>query len=128
MHMRRWEEGGKTVLLVLGYAALRGQLRRFVQDTGLTVLCAASAREGLEIARAHPGRIDLLLSEFRPPDMPSPELLVRIRETRPELPALVLSSEPEDVLSQTFGHDGVSFLETPFAWSLLADRLSSTLG
>ena len=55
--------GAETILLVEDEEAVRGLARRVLQRQGYGVIEARNGREALEVADAHDGRIDLLLTD-----------------------------------------------------------------
>ncbi len=54
----------KTVLLADDAVMLREMLRGFLQSMSFRVIEASDAAEAIRISRAHPGKIDLLLTDL----------------------------------------------------------------
>ena len=55
-------------------------------------------QEALEIAAAHPGTIDLLLSDVVMPQMAGPEVARRLQRSRPETEILLMSGFAQPIL------------------------------
>ncbi len=68
-------------------------ISRVLKKEGFEVLTAASAEEGLELARSNPP--DLLIVDKNLPRMNGFELLREVRALHPDVPALVITATPE---------------------------------
>lgn len=66
-----------TILLVDDEASLRAAITEYLRGTGHTVLEALSAENALEIARTHPGVIDVLITDVVIPGLRGTELARR---------------------------------------------------
>ena len=66
--------GGETILLVEDDAALRRSAKRVLEAHGYTVVTAEDGVAALEYSRAHPGTIDLVVSDLVMPRMSGPQL------------------------------------------------------
>ena len=107
--------GGELVLLVDDNAALRSVTSRILESAGYRVLKAASAGEALSTARAHQGKIDLLLTDVVMPGMSGAELAPLLSSERPELAIIYMSGyTDEQITRHGVSTPGVYFLQKPF--------------
>jgi two-component system cell cycle sensor histidine kinase/response regulator CckA len=106
---------GETLLVVEDEAALRDVAGRILSGAGYRVLAAECGPEALELAAAHEGAIDLLVSDVVMPGMLGKDLADRLCIARPETRVLYMSGYAQPVL-HTHGtlEPGVALLEKPF--------------
>jgi PAS domain S-box-containing protein len=110
---RARERGAGHVLLVEDDSAARRALDEFLRSDGYTVLAAASGAEALRLCEGSKP-IDLVVTDFVMPGMRGPELVKRLREARPGLPAVFMSGyATEDIGSQGDAARSV-YLQKPF--------------
>jgi PAS domain S-box-containing protein len=122
--------GGETVLVVEDEPMLREMIERTLRQLGYEVLSAGSGAEALDLARAHPGALDLLLADVVMPQMGGSELARRLQEQRPGIPVLFMSGHADAVLDFDFGPDsGVleRVLRKPFRRDELALSVRAAL-
>ena len=113
---------GETVLVAEDEAALREVARRILARNGYTVITACNGREAVDIAAAHPGGIDVLVTDVVMPQMLGNEAADRIRAIYPGMKVLFMSGYTQGLLD-TNGvlESGVNLIEKPFSEvSLLA--------
>jgi DNA-binding NtrC family response regulator len=79
-----------TILVVEDEALQLESLSGFLAKQGYRVLKASLPRQALELARQHP--VDLVLSDFRMPDMNGVELLQRIKEINPSVQVAIMTA------------------------------------
>ncbi len=107
--------GRETILLVEDEALIRFALRQSLGKLGYQVLAAADGKQALELAAAHAGTIDLVLTDVVMPNLGGRELLERLRERHPELRAIFMSAHSrETLLRQERLPERVSYIEKPF--------------
>ena len=104
-----------TVLLVEDDAAVRAVAERMLRRGGYTILSAEHAEHGLDLARAHEGEIDLLVTDVVMPGLSGPELARRLRDLRPGISTLFISGYARDHrLVEADERHAVAFLPKPF--------------
>ncbi|MES2463071.1 MAG: sigma-54 dependent transcriptional regulator [Armatimonadota bacterium] len=80
-----------TVLVVDDEPNLRRVLSAVLERDGYHVLLADGGRDALKKAKAHSGRIDLMVTDFLMPDMNGLELLEAVLKLHPHLRTLIIS-------------------------------------
>jgi len=111
--------GRPVILLAEDQEAVRALSALALQQQGYEVLQAASGIEALRIASTVL-EIALLVTDVVMPGMPGDELARRLRETRPELPALFVSGH-------TFEHQIGEFLAKPYTADQLCQRVAQMI-
>jgi len=119
---------GETILLVEDESGVREFTRVALQRLGYRVLEAGDGSEGLAVARAHEGTIDLVLSDVVMPRMTGLELAAALRREHPGLPVVFMSGYA-DPGARTAGIDldGAELLLKPFSLDTLASRLRAAI-
>jgi nitrogen-specific signal transduction histidine kinase/CheY-like chemotaxis protein len=123
------EPGGTgTVLVVEDDEAARGLWQEMLEAMGYRVIAASNGADALERAAAHPGRIDLLLTDVVMPRLGGRELAERLSEARPGLRIIFMSGYTADtMLRQGIADTGGPFLQKPFTGQVLARKIRETL-
>jgi PAS domain S-box-containing protein len=120
--------GSGTVLLVEDVKEVRQVTRLVLQRLGCRVLEAANGAAALEVAAAHPDRIDLLLTDVVMPEMSGFELADRIRQQRPAIRLLYMSGYANDAIAALGAADAaVPYLQKPFRGPVLARAVREVL-
>ena len=88
------------------------------------VLQAGGGSEAVRLATEYPGRIHLLLSDIKMPDMSGPELGVLLKKTRPEVRVMLMSGFSGDLLVLNYGW---AFIEKPFLSKKLVEMVTEVL-
>jgi two-component system cell cycle sensor histidine kinase/response regulator CckA len=121
--------GRGLILLVEDEALVRGITARLLRARGYEVLEAADGEAALELARAHAGAIDLMISDVVMPGLDGPALLAAARPYLPSAAVLFISgyaaAEFSDLLE---GDPNVSFLPKPLDIKTLAEEVKRRLG
>jgi len=114
-----------TVLLVEDEESVRRLTRRTLERAGLRVLEARDGEHGLEVAAAHAGQIDLLLTDVVMPRMGGRKLARQLAESLPRLPVLFMSGYPSD-RDALDGEPGLptNLIQKPFTAPELLERVA----
>jgi two-component system, cell cycle sensor histidine kinase and response regulator CckA len=116
--------GSETILLVEDQGDVRDYARDVLEAQGYTVLLAGDGAAALEAARAHPGRVHLLLTDVVMPRMSGRELAERLTASHPDLAVLFMSGYPDRaVVDHGILGPGVTFLQKPVAPDALARKV-----
>jgi PAS domain S-box-containing protein len=120
--------GTETVLLCEDDEPLRQLTERILTTGGYTVLPAARPAEALALAAAHPGTVDILISDMIMPEMPGPELAERLWVLHPTLSVVFMSGYTADsVGAQAPLPEGSAFLQKPFTAKALCAAVRDLL-
>ncbi|HET9984455.1 MAG TPA: PAS domain-containing protein [Longimicrobiales bacterium] len=124
----RPEGGLETILLVEDEPSVRRLAKRALAGKGYTVIEAPNGVDALRVAKEHPGRIDLLVTDVVMPGMTGRSLADRLARDRPETRVLFISGYTDD-LAPNHGvlPAGVSFLQKPFAPGALRAKVREVL-
>jgi two-component system cell cycle sensor histidine kinase/response regulator CckA len=116
--------GTETILLVEDEDSVRNLTLRMLNQLGYTVISATDGKQGIEIAKAHSGRIDLLLTDVVMPNISGRQLVEMVKAIHPETAIVFISGYTEDtVVYQGVLQPGVEFLSKPFTRESLAVKL-----
>ncbi len=111
----------ETVLLLVHSEALRVQVRGFLGDAGVRVVEGLATSEVLDLSEQFWQGIDLLLTDA------SPALVHQAICRGSRTNALVISSHPENINRELMPEPRVNFIEKPFAWRELKDKIDAVL-
>jgi PAS domain S-box-containing protein len=121
-------KGKETLLLVEDEAKVREPTRVLLERLGYRVLSAANGAEALATAAAHPGPIDLVVTDVVMPTMNGAELASRLRSARPGTRVLFMSGYDDRILARHgFDDASVELLPKPFSGEALASRVRAVL-
>jgi hypothetical protein len=114
-----------TVLLSIRHPALRIQIHQFLHELGLKVVEAPGREDPNGLTAETCGRIDLWLTDRAA----APELASTREALRncPGVTVLALTANPRRAARTVPPQVRVSFIETPFAWRDLAERITELL-
>jgi two-component system cell cycle sensor histidine kinase/response regulator CckA len=120
--------GAGRILFVEDEDAVRGVAAKLLRARGYEVIEAASGEEALELAEAHAGEIDLMISDVVMPGMQGPDLLKAARCYLGEAPVMFISGYAESEFSDLLeGEANISFLPKPIDIKTLAERVKQEL-
>ncbi|HXE81126.1 MAG TPA: PAS domain-containing protein [Vicinamibacterales bacterium] len=117
------ERGTELVLLVEDEEQVRSLVARALQWSGYRVRAAANGREALELVREESDRVALVVTDVVMPGMSGPEMVRRLRESRPDLRVLYISGYAGDSFLRDRPEEGTGFLQKPFTTRRLLRRV-----
>lgn len=107
--------GTETILLTEDEHDVRAVTRDFLIASGFTVLEAKNGEEALAIARKHPNRIHVLLTDMVMPGISGSELAVQMASVRPETKVVYMSGYSQyTVFEQKDFNPAMVLLQKPF--------------
>lgn len=120
--------GTETILLVEDEEAVRALARLMLQISGYHVLVAASGFEALQVAAAHRGQIDLLVTDVVMPGMSGRQVAEALRRSNPSLQVLFMSGYTDDaVVRHGVLEAETAFLQKPFTMHDLTCKIREVL-
>jgi DNA-binding response OmpR family regulator len=114
--------GAVRILLVDDEAPLADLLQRYLERLGYQVDACLTAEDAVARFEQEPGRYTLVLTDLTLPGMGGDALLARLRETDPQLRAIVSSGYPYQPTSKLTG-----FLQKPFLPRMLVEEIEAIL-
>lgn len=106
--------GAGVVLVVDDDPGVRLSMAANLEESGLTVSCAASGAEALE-RLARDQSVDVLLTDVRMPGMTGVELWAQVHARWPSLPGVLMSAFANERVIQSAMRDGIyTVLHKPF--------------
>jgi CheY-like chemotaxis protein len=119
---------GGVVLVVDDDPAVLEVAARVLERAGYRVLEAANGLEATRVARAHAGRLDLVLTDVVMPGMNGRELGERLARDHPGTRVLYMSAYTEDeVILRGVSVAGMSFVYKPFTLDGLVEAVRRAL-
>jgi signal transduction histidine kinase/CheY-like chemotaxis protein len=114
----------ETILLVENHDAAREIICSQLQTLGYQVIALSSGGAALDFV----GHIDAVVSDVIMPDLSGPELVLRLRTQRPNIPALFITGHAEDELSSRgLMLESFVVLSKPFTLDTLASALERVM-
>jgi len=118
----------ETILVVDDEAGIRGLMRKILKRERYNVLEASSAEEALQMAAAHNGPIQMLLTDVMLPGMLGPELARKMYALDSTLKVLYISGYTQDEAVRTGEYPpGARFLAKPFTLGALLAKVRESL-
>jgi two-component system cell cycle sensor histidine kinase/response regulator CckA len=115
-----------TILLVDDEQSVRAIVVKILRRAKYHVIEAENGATAVQIAKAHPGKIDVVLTDMYMPGLRGPEVVQAIAPTRPGLRALFMSGYA-DQDSRTAVPIGANFLNKPFSGQELTAAVEAAL-
>jgi two-component system, cell cycle sensor histidine kinase and response regulator CckA len=120
--------GNATVLVVEDEDMVRSVAVRSLTRLGYKVLEAGNGLEALDLIAAHPGPIDIVVSDVVMPEMDGPAFLKEIRKTQPDLKIIFVSGHTNEAFKTTMdSNEAFAFLQKPFSLPQLAAKVKEEL-
>jgi PAS domain S-box-containing protein len=121
--------GCETILLVEDQPGVLELSATILKGLGYAVLEAAGGVEALAVAAAHPGAIDILVSDVVMPGLTGPQLARELRALRPLVKVLYVSGyATEEQMGEAVAGENVHRLSKPFTPAVLAAKVREVLG
>ena len=119
---------GGTVLLAEDEELVRELGTLLLNRLGFSVLPAADGRQAVELFLAHRNEIVFVMLDLAMPRMDGAEALRELRRLQPDLRVIICSGYDEQRVSREIeGLGAVTFLQKPYQFTDLADKLQSLL-
>ncbi len=120
--------GAGTILLVEDEDEVRGLAYEILESEGYTVLVARGPDEALLEAGRHAASIDLVLTDVVMPTMNGPDLVARLKVSRPDLRVVYMSGYAQGAMvHQAVIAAGRAFVQKPFTRQTLTQKVRETL-
>lgn len=116
----------KTILLIDDEESVRAIVLKILRRAHYNVLEAPNGEAALKVAEAHPGKIDLVITDMFMPGLRGPEVAQKLAMTRPGLRVLFMSGYADQDL-RTGVPAGANFLNKPFSGADLAKTVEAVL-
>lgn len=118
----------ETILLVEDEAAAMHVCRVMLENEGYKVFTAVNGVEAMTLAKAHEGKIDLLLTDVIMPETNGYELARRMQAEWPGLKCMFMSGYTADIIVQRgVVESGLQFLQKPFTAAALTGKVRKAL-
>ncbi len=127
----RWQDSQspKTILLVDDEDMIWDILSDMLQDLGYQVLLAGDGQEAVEIYRANPKAIDLVILDMLMPNMGGRETFFMLKELDPQVRVLASSGYvSQEEIQDVMDSGAAGFLRKPYHISDLAKKIKEILG
>jgi two-component system, cell cycle sensor histidine kinase and response regulator CckA len=120
--------GSETILFVEDEESVRELVRDYLSAAGYHILEASDGVQALEVAAAHEGTIEILVTDVVMPRLSGRELASRVTAERPNVKVLFISGYTDDSI---FRHGvlegGVAYLQKPFNLKSIAQKIREVL-
>ena len=118
----------ETILLVEDESSILRLAKRILEKAQYTVLDASSPNQAMELAQAHAGEIQLLITDVVMPEQNGRELASALQARFPGLRVLFMSGYTANVITErgVLG-EGVHFIQKPFTNRALAQKVREAL-
>jgi len=120
--------GTETILLAEDHDGLRQLAVETLTSLGYTVVLAADGEQAVQEFHVFRDQIQLALLDVMLPKLSGPEVFARIRQMRPDLPAIFVTGySPDTVPIQNVKKDGWPVLQKPYTSRVLGRAVRETL-
>lgn len=123
------EGSGKTILVVEEEDSLRVLVRDILAGKGHQVLDAGTGQIAVDLAAAHRGTIDLLITDLILRGMSGVDVSKEIARRHPKLKSLYLEDHsPSTMISRGIPLTGLEYLAKPVRLKALVRKVNELLG
>ncbi|MBN1347182.1 MAG: AAA family ATPase [Phycisphaerae bacterium] len=120
--------GGATILVAEDEELVRDLVVKVLEKAGYSLLVARDGREALDLFERHQSGIDLVLLDVVMPKLGGKAVFEAVRQSRPDLPAILCSGYSADVLgTDDLVDDGYELLQKPHNVKDLLDCVRRSL-
>lgn len=120
-------DSGVTILLVDDEESVRAIVTKILTRQGHNVLEAEHGADALRLAAAYDGKIDLLISDMYMPGLRGPEIIEKLRPSRPGIAVLFMSGYADEDVTRSGVAPGSRFLRKPFTVQELSEAVRNAL-
>ena len=122
------EPGTETILIAEDKPLVRRILKTALENAGYTVLEACDGKQALDVARLHPGHIDLLLTDVVMPGSGGFALYEALTAVRPATTVIFMTGHPPGAAArEDVDRSGAVCLQKPFSFDVLSRELRAVL-
>ncbi len=119
---------GETVLVVEDEPMLLKMDKSMLERLGYRVLTAGGPREAMDLAKAHAGKIRLLITDVVMPEMNGRDLAEKLHSLYPDMKILFMSGYTATVIAHRGVLDaGLNFIQKPFSFKGLGIKVRDLL-
>jgi two-component system, cell cycle sensor histidine kinase and response regulator CckA len=119
---------GETLLLVEDEPAIMKMAQTMLRRLGYHAMVAGSPSQALELAKEHPGAIDLLITDVVMPEMNGRKLSEQMSSLYPGLKTLFMSGYTANVIAHRgVLEEGMNFIQKPFSLHDLGVKVRAVL-
>ena len=116
--------GSETILIIDDEEIVRDTWREVLEELGYSVLCADRAEKGLNIFSAQRETIDVVILDYILPEMGGNEVLLKLREMRPDVRVLLCSGYGgNERFGEFMDMERVSFIQKPARITDLTEQI-----
>jgi len=113
-----------VVLVVEDEDPLRQAVIRMLQKLGFSVMGAADGAAAIELLRANPGKIDVMLLDMTIPGASSREVVAEVAQTRPNMRVILTSAYSQEMLMSSMTASQIrGFIRKPYRLGDLVQTL-----
>jgi CheY-like chemotaxis protein len=116
-----------TILVVDDEAVLRRATSKMLAKRGFFALQAEDGSVALDLFRAHPDEIDVILLDMTIPGLSSTAVVAEVRRIRADVKVILTTAYSYEVAMRSFQPATDSFIQKPYRFSELLRVLEDTL-
>jgi PAS domain S-box-containing protein len=122
--------GKETILVAEDQPDLRWMICQFLQELGYSVLEATDGRDAVALAEHYRGPIDVVVTDVVMPHVRGPEVIRRIKGSRPDVRVIFMSGYTEGEVDSVDIESApeMRLLQKPFELDFLAAKIREVLG